>query len=295
MERVLVLMSTYNGSEYIREQYESLKRQENIDVDVIVRDDGSDDNTIQKLHEMGIEKIITGENIGPFDSFYELLMIAPEEYNYYAFCDQDDIWTEDKLLVAISYLECSDKQKPALYYCGQTIVDSRLNTIYIHRMDVYRSRYANCIFNQMAGCTAVFNKSLLKKLKKEKPQLKSGHDAWTYRLCAMVNGDIYVDENSHIFYRQHGNNAVGLMDNYKSRVKRSLDYVFNYIPSESAFELLRIHSYNINERERAFLNDIIQCNTVRESRNRLLHNYNIDFNNSVLRFLFRLKLFLRKM
>ena len=96
-KKVLILLSTYNGERYIKEQIESLLKQENVKVSILVRDDGSTDGTINILNEyqkQGKLKWYTGENLKPAKSFMNLVENAPE-YEYYAFCDQDDVWLKD--------------------------------------------------------------------------------------------------------------------------------------------------------------------------------------------------------
>ncbi len=94
MDSIVVLMSTYNGEKYIREQLDSIFNQEGIDVKVVVRDDGSKDTThaildeYKKTHEL---VWYTGENLKSARSFMDLIYQAPES-DYYAFADQDDYW-----------------------------------------------------------------------------------------------------------------------------------------------------------------------------------------------------------
>ena len=102
MEKVLILLSTYNGTKYIREQIDSIINQQGILPRLLVRDDGSSDNTIDILQEYKkeyswlFEDVIIGKNVGSTASFCELMKLAFEvygnQYEYYAFADQDDSW-----------------------------------------------------------------------------------------------------------------------------------------------------------------------------------------------------------
>ena len=95
MNKILILMSTYNGEKYLSEQLNSLLLQENVNIKILIRDDGSTDNThkILNFYSSNYPNIswYTGENKGPALSFMDLLFNAPES-DYYAFCDQDDVW-----------------------------------------------------------------------------------------------------------------------------------------------------------------------------------------------------------
>lgn len=105
MEKVVVLMSTYNGEKYLRTQMESLIAQDDVDIEVFVRDDGSTDNTIKILEEYKISGKMKmyyyiGDNVGPARSFLDLMRKAPRA-DYYALCDQDDTWLPDKIKIAV--------------------------------------------------------------------------------------------------------------------------------------------------------------------------------------------------
>ena len=106
MEKVLVLMATYNGEKYLQEQLDSIYRQKNVMVDVLVRDDGSSDLTQEILEMNSKTKNLTwysGEHKNVQKGFFELMRKAAMlDYEYYAFCDQDDVWFDDKLSIAIS-------------------------------------------------------------------------------------------------------------------------------------------------------------------------------------------------
>ena len=133
---VCILMSTYNGEKYLEEQLESLVRQEGVEIRILVRDDGSKDATadIVKRWQAKYPKIIEfvqGENVGFAMSFTHLLQMAVERYpavEYFAFCDQDDVWLPNKLRIAIDKLTSHEKEL-ALYISTTKLVDQNLNFI----------------------------------------------------------------------------------------------------------------------------------------------------------------------
>ena len=119
--KVCVLISTYNGERFLEEQIASIIAQKGVEVDILVRDDGSSDMTcslLERWQKEGKLKWYKGENLGFARSFMNLLKTA-SGYDYYAFCDQDDIWLEDKLQRAVAALEkIEDKVK---LYCSNTV------------------------------------------------------------------------------------------------------------------------------------------------------------------------------
>ena len=129
--RICVMLSSYNGEKYIKEQIDSILAQK-IDGEMIllVRDDGSTDETKQILNEYRSKynniSWYTGDNLKAAKSFWDLVNSAPDA-DYYAFCDQDDVWYPDKLVRAINALE--KEAIPALYASNVVVVDQNLNSI----------------------------------------------------------------------------------------------------------------------------------------------------------------------
>ena len=128
--RILVLVSTYNGERYLSQQLDSILNQKGVNVSVLVRDDGSSDNTIRILEDYEKRNqnlhYYQGTNVGPIMSFFDLLNQA-KGYEYYAFCDQDDVWDDDKLSSAILLLDKEPDSLPVLYCSNLKVVDENLN------------------------------------------------------------------------------------------------------------------------------------------------------------------------
>ncbi len=159
--KVVVLMSTYNGEKYLREQIDSILGQRDVEVSLLVRDDGSTDATLAILDEYktsGVLDYYCGSNIGPARSFMHLLQNAPES-DFYAFSDQDDIWMDDKLLAATSTLK-GHESEPALYFSQTQLVDADLNkipSVIIHPKLTFGE---SLIYKFIGGCTMVMNHRL---------------------------------------------------------------------------------------------------------------------------------------
>lgn len=114
---VCVLLSTYNGEKYLEEQLNSLIKQEDVELRILVRDDGSKDRTheiLDKWQKRGHINWYEGKNKGAAQSFMDLIYNAPEA-DYYAFCDQDDVWLPEKLKVAIDKIRESNEAMPCMY------------------------------------------------------------------------------------------------------------------------------------------------------------------------------------
>ena len=127
----MVLMSTYNGGQFLREQIDSILAQKGVEVRLLVRDDGSKDDTCAILSEYASahRDIVwrQGENIGFVRSFSALVAMALESEipaDYYAFADQDDIWMPEKLSTACGVLATKDPAKPHLFTSNSMQIDA---------------------------------------------------------------------------------------------------------------------------------------------------------------------------
>lgn len=213
--KVLVLLSSYNGEKYIAEQVSSILNQEGVDIHLIVRDDGSKDNTCSIIESFG-ESIITlikGKNIGCIDSFSSLVKEASlltDKYNYYAFSDQDDIWLPNKILVGVNKLEESNiNNVPLLYGCNMNIVDADNNFIKTcHEANLVMRKGALLIDSRIPGCGMVFNGEAIKLYSLNPPKNGMYHDHWMTLIC-LYFGKVFYDANPYINYRQHANNVLG--------------------------------------------------------------------------------------
>lgn len=229
MTKILILLSTYNGEKYIKEQIESLLNQKNVDFDILVRDDGSKDATTAILDSYQKNNILTwyqGQNLKPAKSFMDLVSKAGE-YDFYSFCDQDDFWEQNKLEQALNFLKNSDADKLALYFSNTKLVDENMHPMESNRIKTSLTFEESLIRNPATGCTMVFNKKLMDYLKMYSPDFLLMHDSWTYQLCLALGGDLYFDENSYIHYRQHSSNAIGGKESAKSRFKRRFKVYFD--------------------------------------------------------------------
>lgn len=220
---VQVLLSTFNGDTHLRVQLDSLLSQKGVKLWVLVRDDGSTDKTISlvKSYQERFERLelIEGTQLGAARSFFELARQADPLANFYAFCDQDDLWREDKLLVATHWLR--GQSLAALYCSRQTLVDE--NGQVLGESPIFKSQsFAQALSgNLCTGCTAVFNGSALQLLNRSTPAITPMHDWWLYLICSAF-GRVYFDPQSHIDYRQHAHNHVGHLTNPVRRMAHRL-------------------------------------------------------------------------
>ena len=230
MKKITILMSTYNGEKYIEEQLDSIKSQkglDNYDLIVIIRDDGSDDRTIEKINKYnGILniKVFQGRNIGSKHSFLNLLKRNIKS-DYYAFCDQDDIWNESKLYRAINTLEDGFD----LYFSNAECISGDGNDLNKKLLsddfNINLRRIFMC--NPAIGTTMVWN-SRLNDILLDKLSIFDKftmHDEYVLTIAYLL-GKVYYDPIASIKYRIHNNN-VTVSHNLISKIKISKNIWFN--------------------------------------------------------------------
>lgn len=275
MDKVCVLMSTYNGEKYLKEQLDSILNQKNVDVDLIVRDDNSSDKTIdilQKYNKQNKLKFYKGENLGPAHSFMELLYNAPKA-DYYAFSDQDDVWLEEKLKAAVVEMKETNK-KYVIYSSGVEIVDKDLKKISINNFKKASTLAASFIQSPIAGCTMVINNKMRDVIISKKIQdIEIGmHDSWIYRIGLCIGADIIFDKKAYIKYRQHENNVIGAQK--EGSILKKLNRVVckrKKFKSTVAKNILTLYGEIINDEDKAILKKVANL----ERNNSLLNKLNI--------------------
>ena len=228
---IAILMATYNGEKYLREQIDSILSQTYRDWHLFIHDDGSEDGTIVILKEYK-DKHPTRITImdyplqgGACRNF--LGMLERVEADYYMFCDQDDVWLPKKIemsLRAMYEMEKEYKGIPIIVNTDLMVVDNNLGMI-AHSFWEYegiypefiRGYYDNAAVNSVTGCTMLFN-SKVKELMPNPSKNTLMHDTWlTLSTYANYGKVVYLQERT-VNYRQHGSNVLGARDISKNSI-----------------------------------------------------------------------------
>lgn len=218
MEKVDILLATYNGEQYLREQLDSIMCQTYSNFRLLISDDCSSDSTKEILEEY-VEKdkriiVFSQEkNLGVVKNFEFLLKRV--ENKYFMFSDQDDIWNENKIEKSIKVIEETESD---LIYSDLEVVDSSLNVTYssywklkgfykkIVKYNNFESLYLN---NFITGCTMLSKKELIEEFLPLPNTSKFVlHDYWIPLILSQKHKITYIEEPL-IKYRQHKNNKVG--------------------------------------------------------------------------------------
>lgn len=286
MDKIQVLLSTYNGEKYLKEQIESILMQEEVEVSILIRDDGSCDRTVEIIENFAKENTnITyykGTNLGPARSFLDLLNHSGE-FHYFAFADQDDVWKPNKLISAIHKLQEVEENKPSLYLSALEVVDENLNPIEIKKVDGNFCFEGEIIKNFATGCTQVFNKSLRNIINSYTPNYLIMHDSWITRVCYAIGGNVIIDDKSYILYRQHEKNVLGYQDKGFQKLKRQFKIAFidNIAMRVSiAQELKNGYEKKLTNQVKEIIENLISYPTNKQAKKWLLKNKNFRTNNA---------------
>ena len=292
--RVLILLSTYNGEKYLRELLDSLFNQRDVDVTVFASDDISTDSTPQILEEykqkFNLDYRINKENKNFTYNFLDLIYDNKDsDFDYFALSDQDDVWLDDKIISAINLL----KQENKHFYCSNlTVVDEKLeNPRPMNKFKVKNNKHAPYILeNICTGCTAVFDKEFMKHLGKHYPNNIYLHDYWLMLVAAFTSSFVY-DTNSHILYRQHGDNQIGSqtesLSTYYKKFNTSKSHRHNLV-----LELLEGFGDEISEEDKKDLNTFLLYKNKFSCRMKIF--FSAKFNAKTHPFLRKIKLLLGK-
>lgn len=246
MEKIDILMATYNGEKYLKYQIDSILSQTYKNFNLIISDDASADSTQEILKEYEkkdkrVKIYIQEKNLGIVNNFEFLL--GKVENNFFMFADQDDIWDVDKVEISRDKL---DAEQADLVYTDLKVVDENLNEISnsywkikgfdkkIYKYNNFQSLYLN---NYITGCTILCKSKWIKDiLPIPKTSKYVIHDYWLALILSM-NGKITYIKQPLLKYRQHKNNSVGS--------KRKSDEINNFNEIRKLFITVKKEHFNV--------------------------------------------------
>ncbi len=224
MSRIDILLATYNGARFLPEQLASLSAQSHRDWRLLVRDDGSSDNSLAIVREWarGIAQpveIIEDGRTGLGASLNFATLLEASDAPYFACCDQDDVWLPEKLSIMLKAVQSAEDSAgadmPILAYSDLRVVDGGLNLIaesfrdFSRRPRLPRGRELRQVMmhNAVTGCASLGNAALRAKALPVPPEA-SMHDWWLALVAAGLGKLVWVP-HATILYRQHGGNTLG--------------------------------------------------------------------------------------
>ena len=225
---VAILMGTMNGARFLPEQLDSLAAQTHQNWVLIASDDGSTDDTLRilKVYQAkwpaGKLIIKEGPKQGYCVNFLSMACDPVIKANYYAFCDQDDVWLPAKLDVALQNIAQNQEENIPYVYCGRTsYVNENLKKIGCSPLFAFPRTFRNALIQSIAGGnTMVFNQSAKNALEQVGVVQHPSHDWWIYQLVSGVGGIVFYDQTPQVLYRQHRDALVGGNSTVRARLER---------------------------------------------------------------------------
>ena len=224
MSRIDILLATYNGAKFLPEQLASLAAQSHQNWRLLVRDDGSNDGSLDVVRAWAGSvdqdvRIIEDGRVGLGASLNFAALLEQSDSPYFACCDQDDAWLSDKLAVMLAALQKREGDAghatPLLAYSDLRVVDGDLQPIaesyqdYSRRPTLYAGRELRQVMmhNVVTGCASLGNAALRDRAMPIPPEA-SMHDWWLAMVAAGLGELVWVPQAT-ILYRQHGGNTLG--------------------------------------------------------------------------------------
>ncbi len=281
MKDVVVLLATYNGQQYIRQQLDSLFAQTNQNFRLVIHDDGSTDNTVGIINEYKEKyseriEIIYGHLAGGAKANF-MYLLSEIEADYYFLCDQDDVWAQDKIQVSLDALRKLEidagSNVPAMIFTDMYVVDKDLKEIsdsfirYLGR-DCNNTAYTQVLIdNPAAGTTMCFNRLLRDiAISCDSVQWENVpmHDSWLLEIAA-VFGAVKAIDKPMVYYRQTGNNVMGASTEttLEKMVRNTTEVSRGLFAKKKAF---------INE-ARLFAREVLRLRDIPEDKLRVLNDF----------------------
>jgi glycosyltransferase involved in cell wall biosynthesis len=236
--RIAVLMAVLNGEKFLNDQLRSLETQTVPTIDIWASDDGSTDGSISLLKQWqkrwikGEFHILVGPGKGFSENFRSLMMRGNIEADFFAFCDQDDVWDNDKLEIAVKQLSQNCVAWPGIYASRTRIISASGDKIGVSPLFSRQPSFRNAIVQNIGGGNTMLINSLAWNIIREGARRTGfvSHDWWSYLLVSGIGGKVIYDPIPRTSYRRHEENLVG--DNVSTSAR--IDRLFRLLSGEFA-------------------------------------------------------------
>lgn len=270
---VEIVMATYNGEKYLKEQLDSIFYGSYQNFVLHIHDDGSTDRTkeileeYQKQYPNRMKLHFHEKNQGIIKNF--LMGIKQTTADYVMLCDQDDVWLPKKIERTLAYMKYCEKKKgedlPITVFTDAQVVDEHLNVIddsfhQVGRLNVKKRSLDGLLMeNKLIGCTMMMNRNVIDRLYRL-PEHARMHDWWIGLVTAAFGYIGYLKEPT-LLYRQHGSNDVG-SKKYFEYVKSRVLHLWNsrkvlYCTIEQGKEFLEVYRGELSKEQREQLEQFV--------------------------------------
>ncbi|MDR0771404.1 MAG: glycosyltransferase family 2 protein [Burkholderiales bacterium] len=225
---VAILLCTYQGEAFLAQQLDSIANQTHRNWRVYASDDGSTDRTRAILEayqaQWGADclRVTDGPQRGYAANFLTLLCRDAIQADFYAYCDQDDLWEPDKLERAMRCVSPLPVETPALYASRTRLIDAVGASLGLSPRFTQPPAFANALVQSIGGGnTMLFNETARQLLKSAGVAGVPAHDWWTYLVVSGCGGTVLYDPHPGVQYRQHVKNQMGTNRGFSARFTRA--------------------------------------------------------------------------
>lgn len=293
--KIQILMAVYNGSEYIKDQINSLLSMnlpDDLDYSILISEDGSSSPVFDYVKSIKTKKIkyLSNERKGGVvENFNFLLHSVDDDVDLVFFCDQDDFWLPNKIfdfLNEYNSLDEFDKCKPVLIHSDLCVADARLYPINLSMFSFQKLRkhpsFSNLLVqNSITGCVAAINRAALNVVIKSNICNSIMHD-WYISLIVSALGKIIFIDKSTILYRQHGKNQIGAKNaGFLSFLNKQKKIIYSIKYAMASIDSCRKQAVNLKA-------DSAVYSLLTDRMKKNLNDYIISFEKG---FFFRFKMF----
>ncbi|MEB0120478.1 glycosyltransferase family 2 protein [Pseudomonas sp. CCI1.2] len=250
--KIAILLCTFNGERFLREQIDSVVGQTYKNWILYVSDDGSSDSTLAVLKgyvslvQQGKIVFFKGPQLGFAANFISLVNRSEIQADYFSFCDQDDIWFSDKLERSIEKLHGVPDSRAALYCSRTRLVNTKGRVTGYSPHFRKEPGFTNALVQSLAGAnTMLINRAARQLLQNDYGCMDIiAHDWLVYLMVSGNDGFVYYDPTPTLDYRQHEGNLIGANSGFVSRVLRTKNMLSGRFREWSTANILLLNTFN---------------------------------------------------
>ena len=248
--QITILLSVYNGEQYLKTFLESLIAQRDVQIELLIGDDGSFDNSLNiirlTLANRLEYRLFHFNRIGTCRVIFELLSHA--KMPYIAFADQDDIWQGDHLADAVSRISNYTSEPTVLFSSVEEFGTSLPETRIFPYSSLASLTDLDFVFSNPArGCSIVINRQLKDLALERIPQRAIMHDWWMFLLGHFCGHSVFR-ETPKVRYRIHNDNQIGVRGlSLCGKIKTLTSQ--KWMPLVQFYELIDLHGERFKDFE----------------------------------------------
>lgn len=266
-DEVAIFLATYNGEKYLKEQLASIKSQDHTNWTLHITDDGSTDKTLDIIAEFSKSvtqtvKVYEGPRKGFAQNFLNLVRNTDITASFFAFCDQDDIWKQDKISYALDCVRSHREKKATVFFSRTELINEVNECIGFSPLFNKKPSLNNALIQSIGGGnTMLFNSETRQLIAKIPLEMKViSHDWITYQIVEACGGTVIYSEKPTILYRQHESNIIGSNKGLRNLILRFKIMLSGSMSewNEANLKILELYQSHLTENSKSIICNFIK-------------------------------------